>query len=63
MDFHHGPDPSVSELVQTKREKISGDGLDDVLGEFPTVDLQLTPLASRRDALVSDAGATEPVLT
>lgn len=53
--------PSAIDLVHAEREQISGDGLDDVLGEFPTLGFQLSPFATRRDALVGDAGATEPV--
>ena len=44
-------------------EDVAGDGLDDVLGEFPTAGFQQSPLAPRRDALVGDASTTEPVLT
>lgn len=44
-------------------EEVTGDSLDNVLGEFPTVGLELALLASSGDALVDDTGATEPVLT
>lgn len=63
MDVHDDPVPSAIDLVHAESEQVSGDGLDDVLGEFPTVGFQLAPLSTRRDALVRDGSATEPVLT
>lgn len=55
--------PNLSDPMHSEREQISGDCLDDVFGEFPTVGFQPAPLATRRDALVGDAGASESVLT
>ncbi|MGV0424701.1 hypothetical protein ACUY3N_04435 [Corynebacterium tuberculostearicum] len=44
MDVHDDPMPSLSDLVQCVREQVSGYGLDDVLGELPTVGLKLPHL-------------------
>lgn len=63
MDVHDDPVPGISDLVHAEREEDSCDGLDDVLGEFPTVGFKLAPLTTRCDALVGDAGVAEPVLT
>lgn len=61
--MRHDPIPHLSDLVHGVDQEVAGDGLNNVLGEFPSIGLEGAPFASSGDAVVDIAGATELVLT
>lgn len=63
VDVHHDLVPCSLDMVHGVGERVAGDGLDDVLDEFPATGLELAPLAALGDAVIDDGGAAEPVLT
>lgn len=63
VNVHHDPVPGLAQGVECVGEQVTGDGLDDVLNEFPAVVFQHLPFLVRSDAPVGDGGVAPLVLT
>ena len=59
---HHNLKPRLGDLVHGMNQKITGDSLDNVLHQLPTVGFQASPLPASGYSAVCDGGASKPVL-